>query len=344
MRTTENPKYIRSTDGSFPNLQEEIKDISSKITSRDGDVDQLKVGVTGLNSEIERIDETYSLEISTIKNELSGIESSIGTVQEVVEARGEHETLDGRLDAIESLSIFRENLKLSTEREYRYDANGNVTAEIISGDINYRIDYVYDADGNIISEEHSHNGVLVGRKIYEYHPTLGYIARVVSDKADHMELVYNDTTTRELSNRLAQIESLDVAEQLDKIQSSILIGPYDGARLKNIVESFDTRLQTLEQLTPDKIENILSTPEILQRIEALEMAMASTKRTDDFIVADNEDYVLSGATTAERLRVIVEGIILNHGEENDYVLLSDGRTLDFKIDLIDGMEIICEYY
>lgn len=347
MPTSMNPKHIKPITGSFANLHEEIKSLTSKQNVRDTDVTNLQNQVASVNYDINRIDNTVQsveAEITVIKDEIDNIAINVETVQEVVDARGGRNSLDERLDSIETLSIFRENLKLSTVRDYGYDANGNVSFEEISGDINYRIDYIYNDNGDIIGENHSHNGEIVGSKIYQYHPTLGHIVRVISDKADHVELVYNDSTTTDLNNRLQFIEEVGIANEIDKIYSSILAGPYDGRRLTEAVDSFNARLQNLENLAPDRINEIIDIPALLQRIEALEKAVSSNKRTDLFIVANDTQYVLSGVTSAERLKITVEGLTLNHGSIYDFVLGEDGRTITFLVELLAGMEIICEYY
>ena len=343
MPTKTNPKHIKST-GSFPSLNEELIHLNQAQDSRDSDVDTLQEDVANLDIVVDENITRIDKEIDDVKVRVDNIDLNVDTVKEVVDARDIFGSLDERLDSISKLNLYRENLKLTTTRDYEYDAVGNVLSEEIKGDINYKIVYNYDSGGNITGEEHFHNGETVGTKTYIYHPTMGYITKVISDKADHMELVYNDTTTVDLGNRIEAIEQLGLEESIDDLYNAMLAGPYDGKKLTEKVDGFSARLESVEQLAFDEIGEIINLPDILGRIEALEMIVTGNQRTDKFIVSPTTEYKLSGVTEEGKIKVYVEGIMLHYGVVNDYILLSDNRTLEFHVNLMNGMEVVCEYY
>jgi hypothetical protein len=228
---------------------------------------------------------------------------------------------------------------------YEYNERGYVTRETTTGDVAYEIVYNYDENDNIISEDHYKDGDKIGEKIYIYHPQLGYITEVISTHADDVQLVYNDDTTQDLDNRVSSLENLDISNRLDDIEANMLIGPYDGATLKNTVDSFNARLESVEQFVGEPLEEIIDVPALVARVEALETAMTSGRKVEEFVVADgNKIFQLNSTITLGSQRVFVDGIYVAEGIANDYTINEDRDTITFITSLLNGSVVMVEYY
>jgi len=346
MGTTVNTKDIRSAAAPYANLHEELDAIHDGVSS-------LETGKQGSDQQLADLSSDVSIltqgllaadgKIATLEQTVDNLELNVETVQEVVEARDGHPDLKTHLDAIKSLSIWQENLKLTTRRDYAYSPDGLILSETLSGDTSYQIRYFYTLEGEIDYEEHWKDGILVGTKTYEYDPDLGYITAVISDKADDFQLIYNDTTTKDLDSRLDSIEIMNLTEQLDDIRSAILTGPYDGKTLTETVHGFNSRLQSLEQVAPGVISDIIDLPALSQRVSVLEQSLTGGRLEDEFIVTIGQSvFILSRAASYRKIKIFVDGILVDEGD--DYLLGSDDRTISFNTRLLTGSRVFCEYY
>lgn len=349
MSTLDNTKHIKSTKVEYDNLHEEITGIHASISLNTEGIDNtnkeitlVKNSITDVDTKVQEVDTRLTTDIDNIKVKIDGI--NIDTVQEVIDAREGFKTLDDRLDYIQNLDIFKENLKLSTTRTYEYYDNGNIKSETIKGDVDYKIEFGYDGMGNVTSENHYKNGVFCGRKVYTYDPTMTNIVKIVSDKADDMQIVRNDDTTKRLDDRISIIEALNIASELDDIKASLLLPPYDGKKMQELVYGFSSRLDIVEQFLPENIGDLINIPEILARIDELEKIAGNIQYIVDEFDYNGNEYKLSGVTDKSKLKVYIDGLIIKEGIGYDYILKDDNRTISLLLKLLNGMVIRCEYY
>jgi hypothetical protein len=144
---------------------------------------------------------------------------------------------------------------------------------------------------------------------------------------------------------VSDLESINIRSELVYIKSQMLIGPYDGVTLKTTVDSFNARLQSVEQIVGAGVEQIIDVPDIIRRLNNIESALSSGKKTQEFVVASgNLIFVLFSSITLDSQRVFVDGVYVNEGLNEDYVIAEDRRTLTFNIPLLDGSVVLVEYY
>jgi chromosome segregation ATPase len=152
--TTNKLKYIKATDSKYADLGEEIRDLHTQSENN-------LTKITSVENQISNINQTVQDAIN------NSVTSSDNLAQELEDARGSSATLNDRLTNMELFKATQVLERLSVDRTYEYNSNGDITREIVRGQLNYDVVYSYN-NGNVVKEEYYDiNGVLLGTKEYE---------------------------------------------------------------------------------------------------------------------------------------------------------------------------------
>lgn len=312
--TTNKLKYIKPSVDTYTNLGEELKDLHKKSNDNNDNI-------SAINSTIDTLTDSVNNAVESVKD----------SDAEVVEARGSCETLNDRLSNMELFKATQILERLSLQKQYDYNSNGDIQKEKIRGQLNYDIVYSYDDKGNIIREEfYDIENALLGSKQYEYDEH-NNISKSTSVNGEILAIVTNSYITNDIDSRLKKIENIDFIK-LAKVLSS------DSATtLMETMQDLVARVATLEMMLPGNITNIGDLPYITNKIQELEDRLNS-KSIYEFTVDENKSEYYIPTNIPSNSAVYIDGLQL---DEEDYTLSKDKISLN--IQLIDGLTITIKY-
>jgi hypothetical protein len=275
---------------------------------------------------------TVKQDVQEIKNlDLSNINAPL--VKEMQDARGTYSSINDRLNSMAAYDILHILERLTTNRTYEYNSDGNISKEIVRGDLSYDVIYLYDTNNNIRREErYDVNGVLIGYKDYTY-DDLGQIKGVSGENADDVSIATNTLDIDELKKRMSAIESIDFIK---------LAGDLKGTNVESLLKSIQDiliRIQTLELYLPGNESKLIEIGGVLDRLDAIERRLNTNYVTYTFdVTSDVTEYTLPDNITSN-FAIYLEGVLLDSGD--DYII--DNGKIKFLIPLIDGFTVTCRY-
>lgn len=309
------PLYIYPSSEVYKNLLEELVDIHSKIQT--GDLSGITDQISKLVKEVDDLKESTSLADKEINEELDG-------------AKGQFPSINDRFLALDQYDILKTIFNINTTREYEYNNNGQITKEIVRGDMNYDTHFVYDSYDNITSEtKYDLDGVVISERKYTYTPD-GNIATVVGKNTDEIMLLSNAIVDYEQNKRLEAIEAIDFVELGKVLDGWDLIG------VAETVQELVTQVQHLMLHLPENLGYLIDTSEVFRRLDTIEQRLDANEIYHTFdVVTGTTTYSIPPNIADKKFAVFMEGLLL----EKDVDFSIKGDSITFMIPLIDGFTV-----
>lgn len=305
--------YISGSSEKYTNLGDELSQVHTSL-------DEMSDAIDSINDKLSNVSgsEDCKKEIENINKKITQNISSIENIQEQIQSLNNNAI---KVDLANSSSI----------KEYKYDNNGNIISETISGDTNLKTKYEYDRNGNILSEKLFKDNVEVGNKLYEYNEE-GYITKITSNNGDIINIASTTYAYDDLNRRLKILENSDLGKIITTIQPQTL------SNIVNTVNELYTKINIINNLLPENVTSLIDIPSIKNQINVLNNKFDKKYSIYRFKTSANINVYSIPENVTDNSAIYLEGLLL---DSDDYKI--ENGKITFLCELQDDFEVQCKY-
>lgn len=305
--------YISGSSEKYTNLGDELSQVHTSL-------DEMSDAIDSINDKLSNVSgsEDCKKEIENINKKITQNISSIENIQE-------------QIQSLNNNAIKVELANSSSIKEYKYDNNGNIISETISGDTNLKTKYEYDRNGNILSEKLFKDNEEVGNKLYEYNEE-GYITKITSNNGDIINIASTTYAYDDLNRRLKILENSDLGKIITTIQ------PQNLSNIVNTVNELYTKISIVNNLLPENVTSLIDIPSIKNQINVLNNKFDKKYSIYRFKTLTNVNVYSIPENVTDNSAIYLEGLLL---DSDDYKI--ENGKITFLCELQDDFEVQCKY-